>query len=1068
MASEANSQFPDDDKVRNWAFLEVLELHVFYNKGRAAAPSVFVVYAHNSEDATEPTAHADVAIRYIGWLNCVLQQVISDKTPIVDSGHAPLSAVYRADGNPSTNILKNQMRLLPSLTLFGPGENCGSFANVVVYGSALLRDQLSDASTLDEKLYEPLRTYKCGKEQPEGFHHVLTELAFLQIRRNVTGAEGIIFPVALDGKLMPYLPFLRNVYIHAKIDPKLGVKNQHRNFIKLMKQIFEYSKFCDDLGKLYDEICQHVQEKTDAGSPMTQGAAEDYFSQLRTELIKKTTANSSTRPPDLVFGVSRSPSPCFVPRESILKDVEKQLFAAMEQKLHKRIGLVGASGFGKTQLAIHVAHRWKERGHVFWVTGKSFNEFLSSCQCMAVRARLCGKNTVDAAAVQKLMAWLESSASGHWLFVIDDMVDCESESNLLARLLPKSCGAILVTARTSSVSILQQGTTIVIERMQEPEAIKLCEVLTRNTRYALETIKQFVAKLAYYPLAIVQAAAHLQTTGKSLLDYLLLQTLNLDHFRPPVSMHNDDGHLDDECEKPLRAILVPTFEAVVRKNAAAGDVLQVMARLNIKSIPRTLLLAGTRSVFVLPDESAFGDAMGCLLSTHLVMPQCDMRQTNETAYELHDMVAAQLINDWAQHDCVRILDMAASLLHAAYVEGRIFPVLLLPQFFDLDVSRAFVLHADGLVAALQEGDVWQRGSAEQQRRWLDVVRQCGFDHLMVRHIKEARQYLAFYCTRFCDAGETGDKTDRLRATIAFGLAYKEECDDVAAEKHYGEALRLFASLDDDDNTLKKELTNLLRDMDEYPQAMVHMKAAQAVWNGNEPPPPLRGLGLYIQGCLGGLLLAMGHREEAFAELNKAIRGWMQYTADPAANLDQYRGQQYFIVKADLAQAYSQRRDHGEANRLFQEALESAEATLGPDHLRTLKIKTIIVIRIYHTLSVAEKVIGELTKALESVEHVMRWWQADTNHEQKLGYYEAVKLRADIQWMKSEYRDEDAKKAYQEVQEGIKKLGLSTTHLLQRSLWLSQANLMLAMRDFKASEYFLRKWKDSPASLDMQS
>ncbi|KAI1119345.1 hypothetical protein F5Y14DRAFT_509 [Nemania sp. NC0429] len=179
------------------------------------SPVIFVVYAHSS---THGEARADVVHLFINGLKAIRARAISDKRPLLVWSES-------SDHTPAGNILDNQLRLLPN---YGSHE----VGNVILCGSEVLQRYQRDSLTndyvkkiqdlhrerLDRKQFQRrmqslLRDYS---QKPE-FHHVLTELAFLQIRKDKDPSNHGIIPVALSGDdVRRYLSFLEesDVFIH--------------------------------------------------------------------------------------------------------------------------------------------------------------------------------------------------------------------------------------------------------------------------------------------------------------------------------------------------------------------------------------------------------------------------------------------------------------------------------------------------------------------------------------------------------------------------------------------------------------------------------------------------------------------------------------------------------------------------------------------------------------------------------------------------------------------------------------------------------------------------------------
>ncbi|KAK6069202.1 Ankyrin repeat domain-containing protein 50-like protein 3 [Seiridium cupressi] len=83
-----------------------------------------------------------------------------------------------------------------------------------------------------------------GEANQSWFHHVLTELAFLDLRASGDLEHHGIIPFALDGRLLTYLPYIK----HSDVHLKTGVVSDkpsflHRTYFRLLKHIYTKAHF---------------------------------------------------------------------------------------------------------------------------------------------------------------------------------------------------------------------------------------------------------------------------------------------------------------------------------------------------------------------------------------------------------------------------------------------------------------------------------------------------------------------------------------------------------------------------------------------------------------------------------------------------------------------------------------------------------------------------------------------------------------------------------------------------------------------------------------------------------
>ncbi|KAI0893147.1 hypothetical protein F4806DRAFT_211061 [Annulohypoxylon nitens] len=206
-------------------------------------PTSFIVYAHDNE--SNGIANADSVKLLIKWFKAIRARVYSDKN--LDLVHAPRPTADQA----IRDILSNQFCLLPQSA--APRSNvdkvilCGS-QTLEIYCESSFAGEYHDAikeayrearaESLDEEaLQKHIRHVIRRWNHRYGFHHVLTELAFLEIRASEENGNKSIIPVALNGNnesLIKYLPFLEPTNLALKLDPEKGL---YMLFFKIVQQI---------------------------------------------------------------------------------------------------------------------------------------------------------------------------------------------------------------------------------------------------------------------------------------------------------------------------------------------------------------------------------------------------------------------------------------------------------------------------------------------------------------------------------------------------------------------------------------------------------------------------------------------------------------------------------------------------------------------------------------------------------------------------------------------------------------------------------------------------------------
>ena len=144
------------------------------------------------------------------------------------------------------NILDNQFRLLPA------GSTSSAVDTVLIFGSETLEqyyaheftspyikeiqkrhEQLRRQQETPDKIQSAIRDFVEAECKKPGFHHVLTELAFLQVSKDGPHTDHCIIPIVLSGNDLQYLPFVKNCDVFLKHE------SESKNlFFKLLKKVF--------------------------------------------------------------------------------------------------------------------------------------------------------------------------------------------------------------------------------------------------------------------------------------------------------------------------------------------------------------------------------------------------------------------------------------------------------------------------------------------------------------------------------------------------------------------------------------------------------------------------------------------------------------------------------------------------------------------------------------------------------------------------------------------------------------------------------------------------------------
>jgi hypothetical protein len=252
----------------------------FNRKDTRECPVFFVVYAHDNIKYGE--AYSDMVVKpMIGWLRRIGAHVITDQCP--ELGEPSLAR--EGDYASTHDILWNQFCLLPGDGTLSHQETVTSVDKVIVFCSEVLQSYREEEFNLG-KTYtrEIVTTYQICRDQNENtdamrakvraiqnryrneswFHHVLTELAFLEARSWQEGNARSIIPVVLNGNETSYLRCFQGseeiirLKVKESATGRVSVQILHLKFFKLLYRLFEATA---SLVKEFEEcysICLHL------------------------------------------------------------------------------------------------------------------------------------------------------------------------------------------------------------------------------------------------------------------------------------------------------------------------------------------------------------------------------------------------------------------------------------------------------------------------------------------------------------------------------------------------------------------------------------------------------------------------------------------------------------------------------------------------------------------------------------------------------------------------------------------------------------------------------------------
>ncbi|MEU4273887.1 FxSxx-COOH system tetratricopeptide repeat protein [Streptomyces tanashiensis] len=301
-----------------------------------------------------------------------------------------------------------------------------------------------------------------------------------------------------------------------------------------------------------------------------------------------------------------SASGLFVGREEELTSLRRMLTgegAAAVVQPHRTSAraISGLGGVGKSALALHYAHRYRDSyALVWWVSAESPETIVTGLgriteQLCPQWARGCGPEDRAAWAI----AWLQAHLG--WLLVFDNV---EDPSHLHPYLGTLSGGHHLATSRRATgwhalAPVMPLGT------LPPDEATGLlCSLAFPGqtaTAEQREAARRLAEDLGCLPLALEQAGAYAYRTG-----------IDLDTYRRSLALVLDDNRDALSPERTIARIWDHTLTALTARDPLAVTLLHTMAWLAPDGIPRSLLAP------LAPHPLALANALGELHAYNMI------------------------------------------------------------------------------------------------------------------------------------------------------------------------------------------------------------------------------------------------------------------------------------------------------------------------------------------------------------------------------------------------------------------------------------------------------------------
>ncbi|KAL4971905.1 putative kinesin light chain [Aspergillus desertorum] len=330
-------------------------------------------------------------------------------------------------------------------------------------------------------------------------------------------------------------------------------------------------------------------------------------------------------------------NPHFVGRQEEIQEIE-DLTSAPDGP--KKLAITGLGGVGKTQLALELAYRIRDREpecSIFWIPCTSHESVEQACMTIA---QMVGIQDVEPAEVKERLKTYFTQTNKKWILIFDNADDMgmwvkggPAAPPLKGIILQSENGHVLFTSRNKQLALnLASPNMFSVPDVDQRTAREIFRklLIRKDLLQNYHVTSLLLKQLAFLPLAISQAAAYINKNNISLARYMSLLG---EHEESTIELlaeeFEDDGRYA-EIQNSVATTWLISFLQIQQVDEEASSYLSFMACISPRDIPESILPSTTSA-------KKKGEALGVLKAYSFITAQVD-----DSFLSLHRLSADQL------------------------------------------------------------------------------------------------------------------------------------------------------------------------------------------------------------------------------------------------------------------------------------------------------------------------------------------------------------------------------------------------------------------------------------------